>query len=258
MARNALQDYLQDHAFWLMDVAPIEALALPVLSPIFGFNSISAPEITAETTEIDESTLDYTRKVVTGATVGSITMTRGATFFDSDFWRWVHAAVSGDVDNFQSRGFGVSTTLALGAEGGPGGIAANTLGAAAGLFGAPRIGGPSPRRDMVLIQHFLHTGLDQAVGRGLSATLEQTLGNLSVSPATGFFSVAGNVATGGSPGVTKVGAEIGRLPARAWVLKGCIPTRYKVGSDFDATSGQVSMMELEMEVEIVDEVSLAG
>ena len=49
-----------------------------------------------------------------------------------------------------------------------------------------------------------------------------------------------------------------RLPAKAWVLYDCLPTRYKAGGDFDAQSADVSIQELEVAVESWDEVSLGS
>ena len=48
------------------------------------------------------------------------------------------------------------------------------------------------------------------------------------------------------------------MPARAFLLKDCIPTRYKMGSDFDATSGQVSIAELEIHPHYIEEIALAA
>ena len=49
-----------------------------------------------------------------------------------------------------------------------------------------------------------------------------------------------------------------RIPARAHVLHGCLPTRYKVGSDFDARSGEISIAELDIKPELVEEISLTS
>jgi phage tail-like protein len=48
------------------------------------------------------------------------------------------------------------------------------------------------------------------------------------------------------------------VPGRAWVLFDCVPTRYRTGSDFDATDASVSIMELEMAVESFTEIALLG
>jgi len=46
------------------------------------------------------------------------------------------------------------------------------------------------------------------------------------------------------------------LPARAWILWHCIPGRYKSASDFDASSGQVSISEMDIEVSGMSEFTL--
>lgn len=46
------------------------------------------------------------------------------------------------------------------------------------------------------------------------------------------------------------------LPGRAWLLFDCIPTRYKAGSDLDGTSGEVSIMELDVQPASVVEFAL--
>lgn len=59
-----------------------------------------------------------------------------------------------------------------------------------------------------------------------------------------------------------VGPEMGqtslveRVPGRAWFLADCIPTRYKAGSDFDATSPATSLTELEVKPEYVMEMTI--
>ena len=47
-----------------------------------------------------------------------------------------------------------------------------------------------------------------------------------------------------------------RLPGRAWLLKNCRPSRYKPGSDFDAMSQEVSVAELTLSVEEMEEYSM--
>lgn len=46
------------------------------------------------------------------------------------------------------------------------------------------------------------------------------------------------------------------LPGKAWLLWNAIPTRYKAGSDFDATSGEVSVSELELNIDAFSEFTL--
>lgn len=60
---------------------------------------------------------------------------------------------------------------------------------------------------------------------------------------------------------TKGGTAIGpnsqvmRIPGRAWILWGCIPTNYTAG-DLDASSGDVSVQSLAIQPSAVTEISL--
>jgi hypothetical protein len=49
-----------------------------------------------------------------------------------------------------------------------------------------------------------------------------------------------------------------KIPARGWLLKECVPTRYKAASDFDATDGNVSLMELEVQPTKIVEIALGA
>ena len=60
-----------------------------------------------------------------------------------------------------------------------------------------------------------------------------------------------------------LGPELGqtslveRVPGRAWICHDCLPTRYKAGSDFDASSSDVSIQELEVQPEYVVELTIS-
>ena len=237
-ARTSLSDPLQSHVFWLMDVAPIEPLALPIFSPLMGFSGISAPEMTLETTDITEGNWYFRRKVIKHADVGPITLMRSAKWADSDFYRWILSALTGDT----------------GGRGGAGFLA---------------VGGATPRRDLLLVQFLAHSPLpsggpaEAAAAAGLLAlqgTVSGVLGG-DVSSRTGAFGVlrgVTNTALTGGLGLAGIGpVEFApRVPAKAWLLKDCIPTRYKPGSDFDASNAAVSIQELEITPEYWDEISL--
>lgn len=68
--------------------------------------------------------------------------------------------------------------------------------------------------------------------------------------------------TSGSPLTSSLNAFVpfndlfGYYPARAWLMKDCLPVRYKPGSDFDALGGEVSIAELTVRPYQVDEFSL--
>lgn len=48
-----------------------------------------------------------------------------------------------------------------------------------------------------------------------------------------------------------------RAVGRVWILFGCLPTRYKAGSDFDASDASVSIQELDFSVERVEQINMA-
>ena len=227
MARNAITDFLSDSNFWLIDVAPIESIASPLFMPIAGFNGISMPEITAEVHDIPVGIGWGHYKVVKGADYSSVTLTRGTRFFDSDFWNWMMAAITGDT-----------ATSALNFR-----------------AGSKSIGGPSPRRDLLLVHFFRNFPLPLG-------PVPSDAGAVAASIAAGAATAGLVGAFGGAQQATLFGAGafaegVPKLPARAWLLGGCIPIRYKPGADFDATSGQISIMELEVAVESMEEVGLA-
>jgi phage tail-like protein len=199
MARLAITDYLQNYSFWLMDVLwPFEPAAVPVFTPIFGFSSISAPEIQAEIEEIQEGNWYLKRKVVRSGSISPMTLTRGVLPYDSDFYNWVLTGLSGNTSVVGTNLTGVNLS---------------------------NIGGPSPRRDFVLIHFFARN----PVGEGVAEF--GPFGPIDVFP---------------------------KVPALAYLLKGCVPSRYKSSSDFDANSSAISMAEVTIEPESFDRISLVS
>lgn len=96
MARSRLEDFLQSHRFWLMDVVP--SLTWPFLvlgAPFLGFQSITAPEYTADVDEIKQVNSMFKRHAYSGGSVGPITLTRGVRGFDDTMWSWMHRAIKG-------------------------------------------------------------------------------------------------------------------------------------------------------------------
>lgn len=230
MARHQLTDFLQSHPFWLLDVAPVELFSLPIFTPICGFASVTAPEMTIESQEIQEGNWPFTRKVLKTAKVNTITLTRGATFWDSDFWRWVLFATTGEP---------------------------------LGLFGSQTVtfGGATPRKDLLLIHFFSHFTNDIAapIVTALAAGGAGLLAGGWVAGA--HAAIQAGIAVGvGALGNAGIGPFefAARFPARAWLLHNCVPTRYKAGTDFDAKSGEVSVMELDVEPETFEEFALTA
>lgn len=93
MPRSQTSDHLMTHRFQLVDVS---ISSPPVLMPIFGFSSVTAPELTLEHQEIKEGNFEFPRKVFKSASVNNITLARGAALQDSDFWTWADNYVRGN------------------------------------------------------------------------------------------------------------------------------------------------------------------
>lgn len=85
-----------------------------------------------------------------------------------------------------------------------------------------------PHRDLLLIQHM---GLGVELGQGDAAAAVQSI----IGPT--FI-------------------EIIRVPGKAWMLWDAIPTRYTPGPGLDATSGEVTLSELDIQPVEIDEFSL--
>lgn len=236
MARQRLSDVLQSHLFWAFDASDA---GVPIFNPLFGFSRISAPEISAEIETFKDGTFLYNRSIIKGGSVSPVTFERASSMFDSDFYDWIMFTLNGNK--------GID-------DGGLLGRAAEKLGSTTTRL----LGGVSPRRSILVVQFTninianLVTGQiggDNAVAAGIVA---------------GFAAIAGG-AIGGATGVLGVAAAafgVGpfqfatRVPAKAWLLRNCIPVRYRSGSDFDASNAQVSLQELEVQPEQIDEFSL--
>lgn len=232
MARDPTLDILQVFPFWLMDVAPVSPLALPLFTPLLGFSSITAPEMQMEMTEINECNRLFTKKTIKRARCSTMTLSRGIRFFDGDFYRWISSALTGRPQ-YQALFFPV--------------------------------GGPTARRDMLLIQFFARTPLPtEGIGAfGTISLSAASLGILAAEAGAGVsLSTVGQLTAVTAAQIAQVGASIEkdifavRVPARAWILYGCIPTRYKPSEDFDASSGGLSVAEIDIEPEEWEEVSL--
>lgn len=237
-------DFLQSFSFWLFDSAPIDSFGLPLFTPLYGFSRITSPEVTLSVNTVREGNWPFSRKIVTGANVSALTMERGVFWLDSDFWRWIQATIYGNPEQF-----------------------------AGGLGGIP---GPSIRRDLMLV-HFFPRGPIGASPPGTSKDMDNAKTANNVIGATGLIALGGitaslsdqalNPAAGqqilGSIGAFSLANSLSpgsavRIPAKAWLLQGCVPSRYKGASDFDASSSAVSLQELDVEYERFEEISLAA
>jgi len=187
--------------------------------------------MTFEMYDITEGNAMFRKKVVKKADIDVMTLTRGVTFWDSDFYKWAMSALTG-----------------------------NTSGVKVGGVQVGSVGGVTPRRNLMLIHFFSrYPGLAAAgiAGGLITAGAAQSRGAVSggtgINSAAGIARIAAQVAVG-SFGPADVAAHV---PARAWMLYDCIPTRFKSGGDFDAKAGDVSIAELDIQPEMIEEISLS-
>lgn len=199
---------------------------IPVFSPFFGFSSISAPEIAVEVDSFREGTFLYQRHVVKGAEVSPVTFERAASPFDSDFYDWITYTIEGNRNQVSSSSLSHQITGALG----------------------DRTGTQSWRRNIVVIQ-FTRIGIP--IGEG---------GPLAIGIGAAFLTLASGGAAFASTGLALAGFGpfefAPRIPGRGWLLHNCLPINYRAASDFDAASGAISLVELEVQPEFIEEFSL--
>lgn len=230
--RFRIFDQLQSHPFWIIDLSLPWKEGWQVLMPILGFSTATAPEITLNTQEIKQGNAYFPHHVVTGATVAPITLTRGVSMFygGRDFYRWMSNAL---------------------------------------------IGRKTPRRDLMMI-HYSTLSLE-GMAKGIenrtsgTALADQLLSMLatfggSAAIAAQMTQRESAVLAAGGGATTAVGRaaqligmpthEIVRIPARTWLLRKCLPIRWKAGTDFDATAATVSIAELEIQPQEVVERSV--
>jgi phage tail-like protein len=101
MTRPRILDFMQNYRFWLFDIVPSAAPPFFVLgTPVLGFQTISAPEYTAEVDEIKQCNSMFKRHAYSGGGVSPITLTRGVRGFDDTFWDWMYRAIRG-IDETQ-------------------------------------------------------------------------------------------------------------------------------------------------------------
>jgi phage tail-like protein len=231
MARPIFNDKLSTYQFHLLDVDPSLSFPPWVLLPSAGFSAITSPEMTSTTETIKEGTDPFPHHVITGGEVNTITLSKGVSSFNADFWRWMTGCLmgqgkfDGNVTEFLKK----TATLQL-----------------------PPI--PGKRRNLMLM-HFTGVSLDglKDAVKGADGALNKIKGGLLT--ATGG-SVAGtadivNIATNGL-----IDIGISSVPGKVYMLLDALPVRYKPGTDFDATSSDVSIEELDIQYHRFEEFSL--
>jgi phage tail-like protein len=105
--KQRISDYLSNYHFHVMDMS----FSTPtVFNLSAGFRFCTAPEISADIKEIKEGTFEFPRKVITGGKVSDITLHRGTSFFDSDFYDWISPALAGKPTFTGALGFKPQTS----------------------------------------------------------------------------------------------------------------------------------------------------
>ena len=142
MARPRVLDYMSQHAFWLVDVDPNLNPPFFVFNPTMGFSQCSGVEIEMQTEEVHPLHSPYPVTLPGKGRIGPITLSRGARFFDTDFYRWIDRAIRG-VDDFrrnilliQMMGANIDAVKAFGFGGEFAGQLLLAGGTSAGVLGA--------------------------------------------------------------------------------------------------------------------------
>jgi phage tail-like protein len=108
MARANLTDPAQSSKFMIFDVPSFgngydaSEAVLPLRLPysaVLGAQSITMPEYTLTLDEINEGTLDTAIRVVIGAAVNNITLTRAVYVVDKEFFNWIRMTASGKANS---------------------------------------------------------------------------------------------------------------------------------------------------------------
>ena len=101
--RSRLRDPLQSYAFTLVDISLSPKAPFTVMgTPWAGFQSITAPEMTANMGTVTEMAMDWPRHYITNYTCSPITLSRGVSATNSTFYQWMNRSRQG-IDRIQRR-----------------------------------------------------------------------------------------------------------------------------------------------------------
>jgi phage tail-like protein len=96
VARSRLTDLLQSYSFWVFDASGFQGNPLfTVFDPVLGFSACTLPKISVDIETIQPGNWEYQHKVVKTAKVDAVTLSRGARYWDSDFYLWLTNAIKG-------------------------------------------------------------------------------------------------------------------------------------------------------------------
>lgn len=95
MARSQASDFIHNFRFHVTTGNLGDSAEAPLL-PAAGFNSVTTPEYTVEAVEYREGIYTFTRKYAGLPTTNDLTMSRGVTKKDTEFFDWLTASIAGD------------------------------------------------------------------------------------------------------------------------------------------------------------------
>lgn len=204
MARSVRTDYAQNYMFratvvddstgpFGLTVPQSLPQAFTMLGNFASFSKVSIPSVTLETEEFKEGNWPFRRRVITAASVDTVTMERGVTMIDSDFWTWASAALNG----------------------------------------------LTPRKSILI--NLMHRTQEPALGPTQQAARQRST-TLTGSVGVNGFSLATASIRPAIP-----------IIAKAWVLHDAIPVRVKPASDLDAMSADISIAEIEIHANWIEQ-----
>lgn len=132
MARPETTDFLQNFRFHVRvagaspDSPSADFLTYtenggPAIGGEAGFQSVSIPDVTIESTEYREGTFKYTKKFPGPPTIGDVSLMRGVVKNDTKFFEWAISTISGgayraDIDIYQFSRSPLPSAAAISAD----------------------------------------------------------------------------------------------------------------------------------------------
>jgi phage tail-like protein len=101
MARDLVDEILRGYMFHVTAVPLGFSLfgdSSPVLTPDVGFASVTIPEMSINVDTINEGNMMVSHRIPTSIAEGEITMTRGATYSNNDFYVWIMKVMQAQVN----------------------------------------------------------------------------------------------------------------------------------------------------------------
>lgn len=183
-------DYMQSHQFWLLDVDPNLNPPFLVFNPTMGFSACSGVQIEMQTEEYAPINALAPVHLPGRSRPGEITLSRGARFFDTDFYRWLDRATRG-VDDFrrnllliQLMGASLDTAKAFGAGGPSAGRLLAAGGTSLGVAGGAALLSALPFKDTTRVPGRAWILYDTIPTQYTAGALDATDGEVTIMELT--------------------------------------------------------------------------